>query len=108
MNTMRKLEKYKNINLPSLDDKKLKELDALRRMDDKDIDLSDAPEASDSQLKSGHFYYADSLKMPKTGIHLMIDQDNLDWLKQSDKVYQPRLNKILRWARLNNCPIEKL
>ena len=35
-------------------------------------------EASEEMLASGHLYYVDSLKMPKTGIHCLIDDDNLE------------------------------
>lgn len=56
------------------------------------------PSLNEEQLASEHLYYANSLKMPKTGIHLMIDDDNLEWLKNAGKGYQPRLNNVLRWA----------
>ncbi|MBR0420014.1 MAG: BrnA antitoxin family protein [Erysipelotrichaceae bacterium] len=105
---MKTSKSYKNINLPSLSEEQLKEIETLKAMSDDEIDTSDIPEATQEMLASGHLYYADSLKMPKTGIHLMIDNDNLEWLKNAGKGYQPRLNKVLRWARLNNCPIEKM
>lgn len=38
----------------------------------------------------------------------MIDDDNLEWLKKEGKGYQLRLNNVLRWARLNNCPIDEM
>ena len=37
-------------------------------------------------LASEHLYYADSLKMPKTGIHWLIDNDNLEWLKNRQRL----------------------
>ena len=104
---MRTSKNYRNINLPSLSEEQLKEIEALKAMPDEEIDTIDIPEATEEQLASGHLYYANSLKMPKTGIHVMIDNDNLEWLKNPCKGYQPRLNNVLRWARLNNCPIEK-
>ena len=105
---MRTSKSYKNINLPALNEEQLKEIETLKAMRDEQIDTADIPEATAEQLSSGHLYYANSLKMPKTSIHLMIDNDNLEWLKNAGKGYQPRLNNILRWARLNNCPIEEL
>jgi uncharacterized protein (DUF4415 family) len=57
---------------------------------------------------NGGFYYIQSLKMPKTNVHTKIDNDNLEWLKQDGKGYQARLNNVIRWARLNNCPITQL
>ena len=66
---MRTSKSYKNINLPSLSEEQLKEIEALKSMSDEQIDTSDIPEACEEMLASGHLYYADSLKMPKTGIH---------------------------------------
>lgn len=105
---MRTSKSYKNIDLPSLSEEQLKEIEALKAMSDDQIDTSDIPEATEKMLASGHLYYAKSLKMPKTGIHVLIDDDNLEWLKNPGKGYQPRLNNVLRWARLNNCPIDKM
>ena len=105
---MRTSKSYKNIDLPSLSEEQLKEIEALKAMGDDQIDTSDNPEATAEMLASGHFYYAKSLKMPKTAIHIMIDDDNLEWLKNAGKGYQPRLNNVLRWARLNNCPIDEM
>lgn len=105
---MKALKKYKVNKLPPLSDVQLKEIDELIEIEDKEIDLSDIPELTSQQIEKGHFAYVDSLKMDKIGIHIMIDKDNLDWLKSMGKGYQPRLNKILRWARLNNCPIDQL
>ena len=85
-----------------------KEIETLKAMPDEEIDTIDIPEATAEQLASGYLYYANSLKTPKTGIHVMIDNDNLEWLKNPGKGYQPRLSNVLRWVRLNNCPIEKM
>lgn len=101
-------KKYKSINLPPLNDEQLKEIENLKNMADEDIDTKDIPEATEKEFSSGHFYYANSLKIPKISIHLLIDEDNLDWLKSSGKGYQPRLNNVIRWAKLNNCPIDKM
>lgn len=99
---------YKPINLPPLSKEQLKEIDTLKKMSDKSINLKDIPEATDNQLKAGNFYYFNSLKLKKTGVHILLDNDNLDWLKSYGKGYQPRLNNVLRWAKLNNCPIDQL
>lgn len=105
---MKTSKNYKTFNLPTLNDKQLKEIEELKRMNDNSIDLSSIPELTDDNLKAGHFVYANSLKIKKTPVHIMIDEDNLEWLKSQGKGYQPRLNKVLRWAKLNNCPIENL
>ena len=66
----------------------------------KNIDLSDIPEITD--LSGGEFK---NWKPIKKAISLRIDLDNLEWLKQGGKGYQIRLNEVLRWARLHNCPL---
>ncbi len=63
---MRTSKSYKNIDLPSLSEVQLKEIEALKTMSDDQIDTSDIPEASLRMLVLGHLYYAKSLKMPKT------------------------------------------
>ena len=105
---MRMSKNYKSINLPTLNESQLNEVEELKRKKDESIDINDIPEATSKELASGHFYYANSLKIPKVSVHLLIDEDNLDWLKSSGKGYQPRLNNVIRWAKLNNCPIEKM
>ena len=70
------------------------------------IDFSDIPPSKPTA--NGGFYYIQSLKMPKTDIHTKIDNDNLAWLKQAGKGYQSRLNNVIRWARLNNCPFSQM
>ena len=45
-------------------------------MGDDQIDTSDIPEATNEIPVSSHLYYANSLKMPITDIHIMIDDDN--------------------------------
>lgn len=66
----------------------------------KNIDFSDIPEVTD--FSGGEFK---NWKPVKKSISLRIDLDNLEWLKQGGKGYQVRLNEVLRWARLHNCPI---
>lgn len=96
---------YKTIDFPPLTDEQRKELEYLESMDDNDIDYSDIPEKLDTPTVS---YYFKSLKIPKTDIHAKIDNDNLAWLKKAGKGYQARLNNVIRWARMNNCPINTL
>jgi uncharacterized protein (DUF4415 family) len=38
----------------------------------------------------------------------MIDNDTLAWLKSFGRGYQRKMNNILRWARMNNCPVAQL
>lgn len=104
---MKKMQQqsYKTIDFPPLTGEQIKELEYLKSMDESDIDCSDIPEKLETPVLS---YYFPSLKVPKTDIHTKIDNDNLAWLKQAGKGYQQRLNNVLRWARMNNCPIATL
>ena len=54
---MKTLKNYKMLNLPALNEKQLKEIDALKIMDDNSVDLSAIPELTDDELKTGHFVY---------------------------------------------------
>ena len=72
----------------------IKELKALRRLKDKDIDLSDIPEITDwSKAVVGKFYRP--IKKPLT---IRVDADVLAWLKAQGKGYQTRINSLLREA----------
>ncbi|MBI3933678.1 MAG: BrnA antitoxin family protein [Acidobacteria bacterium] len=71
-----------------------KQIDRLRRMKDKDIDLSDIPEITDwSKVVVGKFYRP--IKKPLT---IRVDADVLAWLKSQGKGYQTRINSLLREA----------
>ncbi|MBP5748389.1 MAG: BrnA antitoxin family protein, partial [Treponema sp.] len=48
------------------------------------------------------------LKIKKEKISTNIDKDNLEWLKSAGKGYQTRLNGVIRWARMNGCPIAQM
>ena len=74
--------------------KQAKELAALARMRDDQIDLSDAPELRDwSRAVVGKFYRP--VKRPVT---IRVDADVLAWLKRQGRGYQTRINKLLREA----------
>jgi len=70
------------------------EIRALKRMKDRDIDLSDIPEIKDwSKAVVGKFYRP--IKKPLT---IRLDADVLAWVKADGKGYQTRINSILREA----------
>lgn len=70
---------------------------------EKGINFDDIPELTEEDFARGHFKY---LKPMKKQIAFRIDVDNLAWLQSMGKKnYQTRLNDVLRWARMNNCPI---
>jgi len=69
-----------------------KELEALAKLPDDQIDLSDIPEVKDwSGAVRGLFYRP--VKKPLT---LRLDADILAWLKSQGPGYQTRINRILR------------
>jgi uncharacterized protein (DUF4415 family) len=74
--------------------KQAKELRSLAALPDKEIDLSDAPEARDwSRAMVGKFYRP--IKKPLT---IRLDADVIAWLKAGGRGYQTRINKLLRSA----------
>lgn len=99
-------KEYKVIDFPALNAEETAVLERLEKMPESEIDKSDIPS---SDLNShGGFYYFQSLRIPKQDIHTKIDKDNLEWLKKDGKGYQTRLNSVIRWARMNNCPVSEL
>ncbi|UTC54610.1 BrnA antitoxin family protein [Treponema sp. OMZ 906] len=96
---------YKTIDFPPLTDEQKKELEVLESKSESEIDYSDIPANLDTPIFP---YYFQSLKVSKTAIHTKIDNDNLEWLRKDGKGYQARLNNVIRWARMNNCPISTL
>lgn len=79
------------------------EIEALSK---RPIDLSDIPEITDEQVLE---LYPKNWRPTKQAISARIDTDTLEWLKgPGEKGYLQRLNAVLRWARLQNCPISQL
>lgn len=69
-----------------------KQIAALRRMKDEDIDLTDIPEITDwSGAVVGKFY-----RPIKKSLTIRVDADVLAWLKSQGKGYQTRINGLLR------------
>jgi uncharacterized protein (DUF4415 family) len=74
--------------------KRNKEIAALKKMKDVEIDKSDIPEMTDwNGAVVGKFFRP--IKEPVT---IRIDADVLDWLKSTGKGYQTRINQLLRAA----------
>lgn len=72
--------------------KQIKQLRALARMKDEDIDFSDIPEKLDwSNAVVGKFY-----RPVKKSLTIRIDADVLAWVKRQGKGYQTRINRYLR------------
>ena len=70
----------------------------------KNIDFSDVPEIKD--FANGHLR---NWNPTKKVVSFCIDLDNLEWLQSSGvKGYQKKMNAVIRWARMNGCPIATL
>ena len=80
-------------NLEPITKKRLTEIKSF-----KNKDYSDNPEWSKEDWMKARPAYA---KIPKTEIHIKIDQDILVWLKSEGRGYQTRLNAALRFAMRN-------
>lgn len=91
---------YRQIDFPPLTEKQKKELEELKKLKDEDINFDDIPQ---QDFSNASFYYA--VKVPKEKICTTISKDNLEWLKKNGKGYQQRLDNVIRWARLHNCPM---
>jgi uncharacterized protein (DUF4415 family) len=80
--------------MKKLSEAQTKEIRALRRMKDEEIDFSDIPELTDwSKAVVGKFY-----RPIKKSLTIRVDADVLAWLKGQGKGYQTRINGILREA----------
>jgi uncharacterized protein (DUF4415 family) len=78
--------------MKKLSEAQAREIRALRRMKDNDIDFSDIPELTDwSKAIVGKFY-----RPIKKSLTIRVDADVLAWLKGQGKGYQTRINGILR------------
>jgi uncharacterized protein (DUF4415 family) len=73
-----------------------RQLEALAKMPDSEIDTSDIPELPEEAWKDavrGRFY-----RPVKQAVSLRLDADVLAWLKKDGEGYQTRANRILRGA----------
>jgi uncharacterized protein (DUF4415 family) len=71
-----------------------KEIEALKRMKDDEINLTDIPETADwSKAVVGKFY-----RPIKKSLTTRVDADVLAWLRGQGKGYQTRINALLRKA----------
>jgi uncharacterized protein (DUF4415 family) len=71
-----------------------KEIEALKRMKDEEIDFTDIPETANwSKAVVGKFY-----RPIKKSLTIRVDADVLAWLRGQGKGYQTRINALLRKA----------
>ena len=82
--------------MKKLTEKQAKQLAALSKMKDEDIDLSDIPEITDwSNAVRGRFY-----RPMKQSLTIRLDADVIAWLKSQGTGYQTRINSLLRNAMM--------
>jgi uncharacterized protein (DUF4415 family) len=77
-----------------------RQLEALARMPDSEIDTSDAPVLPESAWKHavrGRFY-----RPVKEAVSMRLDADVLAWLKKDGQGYQTRANRLLREQMLKD------
>jgi uncharacterized protein (DUF4415 family) len=86
--------------MQKLKEAQAKQIRALKRMKDSDIDTTDILPALDwSKAVVGKFYRP--IKKPLT---IRVDADVLAWLKAQGKGYQTRINALLRNAMERSGP----
>src|SRR5579871_6340609 len=87
-------------NPPPLTPKQRKELSALSKMSDDDIDYSDIPKMPEGFLRDA---VRGGLYRPlKRQVTVRIDADVLEWLRSQGSGHHSRLNQILRSAMLSD------
>lgn len=81
-------------------------IDEIKELQKRKIDFSDIPELTKEDFND---MYPRNWKPRKKAVSVRIDLDTIEWLKEpGDEGYLKRLNSVLRWARLNGCPIQKI
>lgn len=77
---------------PNFTEQQRRELEALAKQSDNEIDTSDIPEITDwSQAVQGRFY-----RPVKEKVSIRLDADVLAWFKAHHPKYQTALNEALR------------
>jgi uncharacterized protein (DUF4415 family) len=85
---------YKRESGTPMTEEQKKRIEALAKMPDRKIDLSDAPPLPESAWKDavrGKFY-----RPIKRAVSLRLDADIIEWLKKDGSGYQTRANEMLR------------
>ena len=85
--------------LPPLTEAQKDDLKRLAALPDAEIDTSDIPELTDTQL--AELQRPEHFRPIKKQITARLDADVLAWLKAGGKGYQSRMNAILRQAMLS-------
>ena len=99
-------KKYKVIDLPPLTAEERGILEEMSKRPASEIDCEDIPDIKPDAAVG--FYYKQPVKLRQKEEPPKLDDDNITWLSQSGSGYLASLNKVLRWARQNHCPIATL
>ena len=74
----------------------MRQIEALKRMPDSEIDLSDVPEITPEMFRNA--IRGNPYLRKKEQLTVRLDADVLEWLKGLGKGYQTKLNALLREA----------
>ena len=88
------LVRFREGEIPPLTEEEKAELKAASERPDSEIDVSDIPPLGDDFWK--HAVRNPFYKPLKTSTTLRIDSDVLAWFKSQGKVYQTKINAVLR------------
>jgi uncharacterized protein (DUF4415 family) len=74
----------------------MKELEAVSRRPDKEIDFSDIPEITDEEWRKRKKYIGLFYRPMKKSVTIRLDADLLAWFKAKGTGYQTAINRVLR------------
>lgn len=74
----------------------MKELEAVSRRPDKEIDFSDIPEITDEEWRKRKKYIGLHYRPMKKAVTIRLDADLLAWFKAKGPGYQTAINRVLR------------
>ena len=84
------------IGIPKITAEMRRELEALDKLPDDQIDFSDIPAMTDEDWKRGPAYIGLHYRPGKKSVTIRIDGDMLKWFKKQGKGWQTKMNWVLR------------
>ena len=69
-------------------------IEALKALEDKDIDFSDQPELDESFWANAHVVMPEDRDL--TQVTAKFDRDVIEWFRKQGRGYQARMNAVLR------------
>lgn len=79
--------------IPKITDEMLREIEALKKLPDDQIDLSDMPEWT---TLPGPVYVGLHYRPGKKSVTIRLDEDVVRWFKKQGKGWQTKMNWVLR------------